>query len=198
MTIYMCNQGMRICITNRKLVKGDFLTQLEYVVAKCQVDRIILREKDLSESDYEDLGLQVKQLCDRYQVECFFHNHLKLAKKHQAAGVHLSFSQLQECSRTKWKGMQVGCSVHSVEEAIFAQSCGADYLIVSPIYETDCKRGVRGKTPWFITEIKSKVNLPVYALGGITKENEKACIDAGANGVCRMSAYMNEIMEESE
>ena len=194
----MCNQGMRICITNRKLVKGDFLTQLEYVVVKCQVDRIILREKDLSESEYEYLGILVKKLCDSYHVECFFHNHLGLAKKHQAAGVHLSFSQLQDFYKDEWKEMKVGCSVHSLEEAFFAQSRGADYLIVSPIYETDCKIGVTGKTPLFITQIKSKVNLPVYALGGITKENEKACIDAGANGVCRMSAYMNEIMEESE
>lgn len=194
----MCKQGIKICITNRNLVKGDFLTQLEYVIKTCHVDRIILREKDLSESEYERLGIQVNKLCDQYHVECYFHNYIGLAQKHKARGVHLSFSQLQEFQRDEWDGLKVGCSVHSVEEADFAQLHGVDYLIVSPIYETNCKPGVQEKTPIFITKIKEKVNLPVYALGGIRKENTKACIEAGADGVCMMSAYMSKIMEESE
>lgn len=196
MIIYMFKEAKNICITNRKLVKGNLLDQLEDVIRLYKIDWIVLREKDLSEFEYECLGALVKKLCDRYQIECYFHNQLKLAQKYGAAGVHLSYQQLPDFRRSMWKDLRVGCSVHSMEEALFAQSCGVDYLFVSPIYETDCKPGVKAKTPLFITEMKSKVKLPVYALGGINAYNRNACIEAGADGVCMMSAYMNEIMEE--
>lgn len=181
-----------ICITNRKLVKGDFLAQLERVARECKIDWIVLREKDLCESDYEKLAIQVKKICDQYGVECFFHNHLELAQKYGVTGNHLSFQQLEVFQREKWEGLKVGCSVHSLREAVYAQSCGMDYLMISPIYETECKPGVEAKTPLFIAEIKNQIEIPVYALGGINRQNKDNCIRAGADGVCMMSAYMNQ------
>ena len=56
----MCNQGIRICITNRKLVKDGFFAQLEYVITKYQVDRIILREILISLNYLEILNLKVE------------------------------------------------------------------------------------------------------------------------------------------
>ena len=53
-----------ICITNRALCADDFLRRIEQIAA-AKPDRIILREKDLSESDYEALAADVLTVCKR-------------------------------------------------------------------------------------------------------------------------------------
>ena len=51
----------KICITNRKLVKGDFSEQIKRVLQK-EPDLLVLREKDLNETEYEALAEEVKKL----------------------------------------------------------------------------------------------------------------------------------------
>ena len=50
------------CITNRRLVEGDFLAQIERVAAMEMVDWIIVREKDLRFEEYRQLFVQVARI----------------------------------------------------------------------------------------------------------------------------------------
>jgi thiamine-phosphate pyrophosphorylase len=83
-----------------------------------------------------------------------------------------------------------GASVHSVEDAILAQKSGATYLTAGHIFATDCKKGVPPRGLLFLREVCTAVSIPVYAIGGIHKENAVMCIEQGAAGVCMMSEYM--------
>lgn len=79
--------------------------------------------------------------------------------------------------------------MHSVEEAVEAESLGADYIIAGHIFETACKP-LEPRGPEFLRRVCESVEIPVYAIGGITSENVSSIADAGASGACSMSGIM--------
>ena len=86
----------------------------------------------------------------------------------------------------------LGCSVHSVEDAIEAEKLGASYLTAGHIFATDCKRGLPPRGMEFLKQVCETVNIPVYAIGGIGLNDGKidSVCECGAAGACIMSAFM--------
>ncbi|MEE1164464.1 MAG: thiamine phosphate synthase, partial [Lachnospiraceae bacterium] len=82
---------------------------------------------------------------------------------------------------------------HSMEDMLQAVSLGADRILLGTIFETECKKGLRGKGLAFVQEICAACPVPVYAIGGIKESNIDAVMAAGAAGGCMMSGYMREI-----
>ena len=180
----------QVCITDRHLVAGDFLQQIRKVLSS-GVDLLILREKDMSPSDYRKLASEVVPVCEKYGVICMLHSYVEVAKEINHPYIHLpyeAFCALNEEER-KWFRM-IGVSTHTVEEAIICQKLNASYITASHIFETACKQGLKPRGLIYLSEVCEAVNIPVYALGGINKENASECIEAGATGVCMMSGWM--------
>lgn len=190
MCMYSEKNGKVICITNRKLVHGDFLEQIRQV-AKEPVDAIILREKDLSEEAYEALAGQVLEICRQEKSCCIFHNFPQAARNLGCQRLHLPMDGLRSLSKEERDWFRLlGASVHSVEEAREAEKLGADYVTASHIFPTACKEGLAPRGLSFLQEVKQAVTIPVYALGGIHREQIALCRSAGADGVCMMSEFM--------
>ena len=167
-----------ICVTNRHLVEGDFLKQLAKV-AEGGCDAIILREKDLSEAEYEKLAEQALKVCEIHGTKCILHTYIEAAIRQKADAIHLSFPVWEKINEIqKQKFSQIGVSIHSVEEAVAAAEQGADYLTAGHIFATDCKKGVPPRGLGFLREVCQSVSIPVYAIGGIQEENVKDCIEA--------------------
>lgn len=186
----MCKKSRTICVTNRHLVKGDFLQQIEKVL-DMQPEALILREKDLSKADYEKLGIGVLRLCRKKKISCYFNSQPELALKHSADGLHLSFKAAQAMGAEERRRFpRLGISVHSEEEARWAETLGAAYIIYGHIFDTDCKKDVPSKGLTALREICRSVSIPVYAIGGIDEVNARLCDEAGAYGVCMMSGFM--------
>ena len=176
-----------LCITNRKLCSGDFLTQVEKI-AGAHPKAIILREKDLSEQEYESLGTKV---VEKYNTPCILHSFPHAAKKLGCNGIHLPLPLLEKMTVKEKKGFSVlGASCHSLEDALRAWKLGCTYITVGHIFDTDCKAGIPGRGLDFLKEICGNVEIPVYAIGGIAPENIKKVKDAGAFGACVMSGLM--------
>ena len=85
---------------------------------------------------------------------------------------------------------QIGVSVHSREEAVYAESKGADYLIAGHIFATDCKKGLPPRGLDFLAEICASVKIPVFAIGGMDLVRGPQALAAGAAGICMMSELM--------
>jgi len=182
----------RICITNRKLVKEDYLRRIEKLAKSKEVDLIVLREKDLSESEYEKLASEVLAICRKYGKQCVLHSFLEAAKRLKHPYIHLPmpfFLNMTGEERAYFK--VTGVSTHSVEEALTAQKMGASYITASHIFATQCKPGLRPRGLDYLKAVSKAVDIDVYALGGIHPDNMDLCIEAGADGVCMMSEYMN-------
>ena len=86
---------------------------------------------------------------------------------------------------------EVGVSIHSVSEAIEAVNLGATYITAGHIFATDCKKDIPPRGLSFLSSVCSSVNIPVFAIGGISPENAQKAINAGADGICIMSGLMN-------
>lgn len=180
----------KICITNRHLVKGDFFERLEKVL-QADVDMLILREKDLNEEEYQKLAISFLRLCEEHKKIAVLHTFADTAIKLSCPAIHLTFQDFINLSdQKKTQFRQIGVSTHTVEEAIAAQKAGASYITASPIFETDCKKGVPGKGLSYLQSVVNAVGIDVYALGGINQFNYEQCLSVGAAGICMMSEYM--------
>lgn len=191
----MCNSYEHtIVITNRHLVQGDFLKQLEKVT-KLHPHALILREKDLTDDAYESLAKKVFDLCKREDVTFFLHTKIEIARKIGCQNIHLSIPVLKGLSETEKKALtedfcEISISCHSMEDVEIAMAGGATQIILGTIFETECKKGVLGKGVEFVREICQKCPLPVYAIGGMDLQRLPLVIDAGAAGCCMMSGFM--------
>ena len=168
----MCNSYEHtIVITNRHLVQGDFLKQLEKVT-KLHPHALILREKDLTDDAYESLAKKVFDLCKREDITFFLHTKIEIARKIGCQNIHLSIPVLKGLSETEKKALtedfcEISISCHSMEDVEIAMAGGATQIILG-----------------------QKCPLPVYAIGGMNMQRLPLVIDAGAAGCCMMSGFM--------
>ena len=177
-------------MTNRLLCREDFLERIDKI-AKAQPKGIILREKDLPESEYKSLAKAVLEICGRYGTTCILHSFAQTAEELNAKALHLPLYRLRELPSNKISGFtRLGVSCHSAEEAKEAQKLGCTYITAGHVFDTDCKKGLPGRGVDFLKQVCDSVSLPVYAIGGINAENAAQAINAGAKGVCVMSGAM--------
>jgi thiamine-phosphate pyrophosphorylase len=123
-------------------------------------------------------------------MECILHSYPDVARRLGCPAIHMPF----KAYRRQWKELQDfslrGTSVHSEEEAVWAQAHGVSYVTAGHIYLTDCKKGLPARGVDFLTAVCEAVSIPVYAIGGITPERLDEVKRTGAGGACMMSEYM--------
>ena len=200
-----------VCVTNRRLVKAyaetagkmnftkkreemssftPFLEKIEEA-AKKQPAFIILREKDLPPVTYRELAIKVLEICENAGVSCVLHYFYKEAIELGVKKIHLPLHILEIMTEREKNCFEViGVSTHSVEQAKMAEELGASYITAGHVFVTDCKKGLAPRGLGFLKEVCESVDIDVYAIGGISKENMSSCIAAGAKGVCMMSGFM--------
>ena len=183
MTMYMFK---KIAVTSRNLCKLGLKEQVEKISKLGLCDALILREKDLSEAEYLSLAKSIKKLCDEHGID-FICNNMPSAASKLDCGLQLSYQSFLE---QKHRANSTWVSVHSLDEAIEAESLGADALIAGHIFATDCKKGLESRGIDFLIKICEAVSIPVFAIGGIDDDNTELVKQAGAKGECRMSWYM--------
>ena len=181
-----------ICVTNKKIAEEnslDFYALIERI-AKAGPKKIILREKYLSEGEYELVAKKCLEACRKHNVDFVANKFVKAARNLGIKSIHLSFGDFLERKRELSFFERVGVSVHSVEEAVAAQKNGACYIIAGHIFETDCKKGVSPRGIEFLEEILNFVTVTVYAIVGITPINVSKVSKTSVSGVCLMSSLM--------
>lgn len=109
-----------------------------------------------------------------------------------ADGVHLGQNDLPITFARKilGPGKIIGISTHSREEALSAQTDGADYIGFGPIFHSTTKDAGPIQGIENIRAVKSAINIPIIAIGGIAAENISAVMRAGADGVAVVSAVL--------
>ena len=189
-----------IGITNRHLCEGDYYTQIEKVVRIMdgRLEAIVVREKDLSPEEYMVLAKRVLEICHEHACKCILHSYPEVALELGCRNIHLPLHKIEEM-HNKIEGKQifnefniVGVSTHSVEDALKAQNLGATYITAGHVFATDCKKDLPPRGLSFLKNICDNSEVPVYAIGGMTKEREPEVMRKGASGICIMSGCMRE------
>lgn len=184
-----------IAVTDSASCPRPLAEQIERLtkLTELRPQAVILRAKSLDKAAYRTLALQAQQSCEAAGIALILHSDWQLARKLGIQNLHLPLALLRQmptCERTHFTWLST--SVHSAEEAIEAQALGATVLIAGHIYTTQCKAGLAPRGLGFLQKVCSTVNLPVYAIGGISFDaSQHAELKAkGARGACVMSAYM--------
>jgi len=178
---------MVIAVTNRKLCTDNFVLRVREILS-AEPFEVILREKDLSDDKYCQLAKEIVADNNGYKKVLAL-NRPEIALELGIENVHLTMQQLMEHGRPSFI-KRAGVSVHSAEEAETAQKLGADYLIAGHIYATDCKKGVPPRGIEFFRGVCESVDIPVFAIGGISENNFNEPLENGGTGVCLMSEFM--------
>jgi thiamine-phosphate pyrophosphorylase len=109
-----------------------------------------------------------------------------------AGGVHLGGQSMPVSAvrQVAPRPFVVGVSCHSLAEAIAAESAGADYLLLGPVFETPSK--LQYGPPLGLDELRKvtgQIRTPVLALGGISVERVRPCLEAGAAGIAGIRIF---------
>lgn len=156
------------------------------------IDYVHIREKSKSVREH----LFLLELLEEGGVEkrkIVLHDRLDLALIKEIPNIHLPGHGLPvKAVRDRFSFMRIGCSVHSFEEAWEAERDGADYVLYGHIYETNCKQGKTPKGVRELQEIKMKLNIPVYAIGGMTPDKQAEIKKTKAEGIAVMSGIFSD------
>lgn len=180
---------MLICVTHRLLCPDDFLERLDRIAAQHPY-AIVLREKDLSESEYEALARDCLRICQKHDVPLNLNSQIAVARRIGCDGIHLPFHLLLQHKNELGDFSRVGVSLHSPEEAAQLADTPATYVQAGHVFPTDCKAGVPPRGLSFLRAVCQATDLPVFGIGGITAERYPAVLQTGAAGACIMSGLM--------
>ncbi|WP_456402956.1 thiamine phosphate synthase [Persephonella sp.] len=175
-------------ITDRKQFKYDFEVQIERML-KNGIRFFQLREKDLNSEELFKLSKKMESLLKGYDAFFTVNDRLDIAVVTGAVGVHLPEKSIPINEiRRKFPDIIIGKSCHSLEDALKAEKEGADYIFISPIFETPNKGKPLGIS--YLKEVVKQINIPVYALGGINEENIKDVLNTGVFGVAGIRIFI--------
>jgi thiamine-phosphate pyrophosphorylase len=152
-----------------------------------------LREKDISARELLETAYWMRDLTREYNALLFINDRVDIARAAEADGVHLGQDSLPPQAARKIGGrhLLIGSSCHSLEQAVAAEQSGADFLTIGPVYETPSKK-IYGNPIGVgeVTRVKSRVSIPVLAIGGIKLPMVKEVLRAGADGIALISGVL--------
>lgn len=175
-------------ITTGKQSPDELIAILKDIVP--YIDFVHLREKLWTDCE-------MKMVTDRLvsggimRQKIVVNSRIELAHEIGVTGVQLPYASIgfQKMSSI-YRHLRVGCSVHSVREAIDAEKQGVDYLVYGHIFESDSKLGIAPHGLDELREVTQSISVPVIAIGGIMPENTQDVLEAGASGVSVLSGIL--------
>jgi len=153
---------------------------------------IQLREKAMSKRELFREAVYIRRLTRRYNAIFIINDYVDIALLVDAEGVHLGQDDLplREARRILGRERLIGISTHTLRQAIEAEHGGADYIGYGPVFYTGTKQAGRPRGIGSLKRVVGRVNIPVVAIGGITIENSKDVLDAGAHAVAMISGIL--------
>ncbi|MGB3908713.1 MAG: thiamine phosphate synthase [Methanomethylovorans sp.] len=178
-------------VTDSGLSKQGTLSDVQDAVESgCRI--VQYREKNKSTKNMIAEALQIKAICNDDAI-FLVNDRIDVALAVDADGVHIGQDDMPIDIARRILGADkiIGLTVHSTSEAIEAERNGADYVGLSPIFDTTTKNDAgKGIGIEKIRDVKNVINIPIVAIGGINKENCKRVIENGADGLVAISAVL--------
>jgi thiamine-phosphate pyrophosphorylase len=191
-------------ITDRRQFPGNAQEQerrLLEKIAECaaaEVDLVQLREKDLGERALEKLALKAMAAVARSRTRLLINARTDVALACGAHGVHLPANDLAASdvraifARAGISQPVIGVSTHSAAEVASVEAHGADFAVFAPVFEkggTASREGLEELRRICHRTEAAQLPMPVLALGGITLENARLCVEAGAAGIAGIRLF---------
>lgn len=177
-------------VTDRAWLDGATLYEQVELALQGGATFIQLREKELDEENFLKEAIEIKELCGRYGVPFVVNDNVDIALRMNADGVHVGQSDMEAGDVRKLIGEDkiLGVSAQTVEQAVMAQKRGADYLGVGAVFHTGSKDDADDVSHETLKAICDAVDIPVVAIGGISRDNVMQLSGSGICGIAVISA----------
>ena len=181
-------------VTDRSWLNGQTLYEQVRQALEGGVSFLQLREKNISEQAFLEEAKEIQKLCREYKVPFIINDNVDLALEIDADGVHVGQSDMEAGDVRAKLGPDkiIGVSAQTVRQALLAQERGADYLGVGAVFHTDSKADAADISHETLKAITEAVDIPVIAIGGISKENVSKLSGTGICGIAVISAIFAE------
>ena len=182
-------------VTDRALSLGRSNLEVIEAAVSGGVTLVQLREKEASTQEFYQEGLKIKDYLEAAHIPLIINDRIDIALALDADGVHLGQEDMPVDVARKIIGPDkiIGASAFTTEEAVAAESMGADYLGLSPIFVTKTKPelveeiGIKK-----ISSFKRAVKIPVVGIGSMNQSNAYEAVRAGLDGVAVVSAICSQ------
>lgn len=194
------SQLLLYAVTDRAWVGRQSLYEQVESALRGGATMVQLREKQLDAEGILREARELAHLCKQYGVPFILNDNVDLALACGADGVHVGQDDLAAAEARRKLGPEkiVGVSAHNVAEALAAVRDGADYLGSGAVFGSTTKTNVHTLPHETLREICRAVDIPVVAIGGITKDNLPQLAGTGIDGVALVSAIFGaENVEEA-
>jgi thiamine-phosphate pyrophosphorylase len=176
----------RLYLISPQEVGAMFADRLKAAVEPSVAAAFQLRVKDTPEHELARLAEPLQRICADAQVAFIVNDSMALAKRLGADGVHLGQSDgdIREARALLGPAAQIGKTCHDSRHlAMDAGEAGADYVAFGAFHPTTTKPSHYRPDPSILTWWSTLFEIPCVAIGGITPENTKPLVDAGADFV---------------
>ena len=177
-------------VTDRTWLGNQTLYEQVEQALKGGATFIQLREKNLNPEAFLAEAMEIQKLCRKYHVPLVINDNVDIAMKVNADGVHVGQGDMEAGNVRTLLGRDkiLGVSVQTVRQALLAEQRGADYLGVGAIFHTGSKADADDVSIETLKAICKAVNIPVVAIGGISKHNVVELRGSGICGIAVISA----------
>lgn len=179
-------------VTDESCMQGRALIDCVCEALEGGVTLVQYRAKTASSAEMYAEALQLKALCDSFNVPLIINDRLDIAMAVGAAGVHLGQDDLPCAAARRILGEDylIGVSAHNPAEAKAALQSGADYLGCGAVFGTATKADVKKLGTEGLEAICKAKGLPVVGIGGVTADNYREVRAAGADGAAIVSGIL--------
>jgi thiamine-phosphate pyrophosphorylase len=175
--VYMLEKAIVLLAQTSKINPGlylisDNLSILEQGM-KWGCSLVQLRDKKASKRDIWHKAVQLKSISEMYNIPWVINDHIDIALSVGASGLHTGQDDLPVAQIRDILGPQklIGRTTHDITQGQDAQSQGADYVSVGPIWETPSKPGRDAIGTTYLRHAQTKLSIPYVAIGGINQSN---------------------------
>ncbi|AGN27033.1 thiamine phosphate synthase [Candidatus Methanomassiliicoccus intestinalis] len=177
-------------ITDRSWIGNRSMSEEVEKTLKAGATCLQIREKNISYDEYVSKSIELRKICNKYNVPFIVNDNIEVALASGADGVHVGQNDILNKNVRSIIGSDkiLGISVNSIELAIAAEKAGADYIGVGSIQLSPTKGESKILSTEYVNEICNSVSIPVVAIGGINEQNIPILKGIGIAGVAVISA----------
>jgi thiamine-phosphate pyrophosphorylase len=156
------------------------------------IDMVQLRGKNYSIDELSLFAEELLQFTAPAEIPLIANDHAQIAQRVDVQGVHVGQDDesIKAVRAQVERPIIVGKSTHSVKQAMAAEREGADYIGLGPIFPTPTKPDYPPIGPSQIHEVRKRVSVPIFCIGGVKLENLKQLLAAGARSVVIVSGLL--------
>ena len=175
-------------------VGGDFPDRLRAALSGGEVAAFQLRVKDKVSHELADLAKPLLEICREADVAFIVNDSVSMAKRLDADGVHLGQQDgsVKEARAELGPSKMIGVTCHASRHlAMEAGERGADYVAFGAFFPSETKTSKHRPEPGILSWWASLFELPCVAIGGITPDNARPLVEAGADFLAVSGAVWN-------